>query len=68
MSHVSHTVFCFKEAFESRKMEIWSTYSINAFNDTALNWGTVFAVDTSGDVIIDYKDVEFLVSAKSMWV
>lgn len=49
-------------------MEIWSTYSLNVLNDTALNWGTVFAVDTSGDVTIDYKDMEFLVSAGSFWV
>nr|XP_022320745.1 uncharacterized protein LOC111122983 [Crassostrea virginica] len=49
-----------QEAFESKKMEIWSTYSVNVLNDTALNWGTVFAVDTSGDVTIDYKDMEFL--------
>nr|XP_022321020.1 uncharacterized protein LOC111123158 [Crassostrea virginica] len=51
-----------QEAFESKKMEIWSTYSVNVLNDTALNWGTVFAVDTSGDVTIDYKDMEFLTS------
>ena len=66
--NIVNEFFCFKEAFESKKMEIWSTYSVNVLNDTALNWGTVFAVDTSGDVTIDNKDMEFLVSAGSLWV
>ncbi|XP_048777200.2 uncharacterized protein LOC125681238 isoform X4 [Ostrea edulis] len=50
-----------KEAFESTKMETWSTYSINMLNNTALKWGTVLAVETVGDVTLQYNDLDFLI-------
>ncbi|XP_061187986.1 uncharacterized protein LOC133196052 [Saccostrea echinata] len=54
-----------KEAFESTKIEVWSTYSVNMLNDTALHWGTILAVDTVGDVALEYSDMEFLVPGVS---
>lgn len=51
----------FQQAFESLKMEIWSTYSMNMFKNTSLNWGTILAVETSGNVTLKYKDMDFLV-------
>lgn len=42
-------------------MEIWSTYSMNMYKNTSLNWGTILAVETSGNVTLEYNDMDFLV-------
>lgn len=57
-----------KQAFESLKMEIWSTYSMNMFKNTSLNWGTILAVETSGNVTLKYKDMDFLTPGVSYLV
>lgn len=35
---------------------------MNIVKNTSLNWGTMLAVETSGNVTLEYKNMDFLVN------